>query len=166
MCHADISNPDRNLNDFLTKNFHLQHNLHKHNLHVTHVLEPVLHTYHQTEHKVHPYVRDEHKVIPHHESVYKQHEHHVKNHPVVIEHKGWGQPAPQPGWGWEGAASSAPAEGGGYSHDHEGYRRSDTNVAEESAPVVAIVKPVEQTKAVPVPVVAIQPPAAVPAALI
>lgn len=127
------------------------------------MLEPVIHTYHQTQHKVHPYVQEEHKVIPHHETVYKQHEHHVKQHPVVIEHKGWAQPAPvQQGWGWQGGAQAAPE---GYAHEHEGYRRSDTNVAEESAPVIAVIKP-DAPKEVAVPVTAIQPPAEVPAALI
>lgn len=126
------------------------------------MLEPIIHTYHKTEHKVHPYVQDEHKVIPHHESVYKQHEHHVKTHPVVIEHKGWEQPqpAPQPaGWGWE----AAPA----HEHEHEGYRRSDTNVAEESVPAIAIAKSVTPKKdAVVTPLLSIQPPAEIPAALL
>jgi len=59
----------------------------------------------------------------------------------VIEHKGWGQPEP---------AHSGWASGGG---DEGGYggggweRRSDVGIAEASAPVPVVVKPLEEKKA-------------------
>jgi len=79
-------------------------------------------------------VQEVHKVIPIHQTVHKVHEHHQKAAPVVLEHKGWAQPAHS---GWAPEESSG---GGGYAGGHGAWeRRADVNV-EESAPVVTIVK--------------------------